>query len=90
MASVRASASERLNLAQVAGHQEGGHLVVGQFPAGVGEHELAQLVAGDLSAVALAGDDVERPHSPAHREAFDQGASAPSRSSSERTWARAW
>ena len=52
--------------AQVPGHQERGHLVVGQLLAGVGEHEVAQLVAGDLATVPLAGDQVDRPHSPAH------------------------
>ena len=47
---------------EVAGHQEGGHLVVGDVVAGVGEHELAQGLGGQLLAVALGGDHVDRPH----------------------------
>jgi hypothetical protein len=54
--------------AQVAGHEEGGHLVVGQLAGGVGEHERAQVGGVDLAAVPLAGDDVDRPRrSPIHR-----------------------
>ena len=47
---------------QVAGHQEGRHLIVGDLLARVGEHEVAQLLRRQLAAVALGGDDVDGSH----------------------------
>ena len=47
---------------EVAGHQEGRHLVVGDVVAGVAEHELAQRLGRELLAVALGGDHVDGAH----------------------------
>ncbi len=57
----RVGERERLGARQpleVHGHQKGGHLVVGHLATGVAEHELAQLVGGQLVAVALALDQL--------------------------------
>ena len=84
--------------AQVPGHQERRHLVVGQLLAGVGEHEVAQLAGRRSPRRPACGRSGRPPAPPAHRRAaarghlvrrLTRGASAPSRSSSERTWARA-
>jgi hypothetical protein len=47
---------------EIAGHQERGHLVVGDVVAGIAEHEPAQRLLRDLAAVALGRDDVAGAH----------------------------
>src|SRR5439155_6567319 len=47
--------------AEVDGHAERGHLIIGNIPAHVGEHELTNLVGVQLLAVALALDELRRP-----------------------------
>ena len=60
IASVSANVSAAIEPAEVDGHQERGHLVVGDLAARIAEHQLGELRGRELPAVALALDHLGR------------------------------